>query len=55
MSYLALKSNFGKLKAEVDEIDIYKLRTVPDDLSKLSNVVNNEVVKKMFMINSLQK
>ena len=34
------------LKTEVDKIDTDKLRTVPDDLAKLSNVVKNEVVKK---------
>ena len=34
------------LKAELDKIDIDKLKTVPVNLSKLSNVVNNEVVKK---------
>ena len=44
---LPLKSNLAKLKAEVDKIDIYKLKTVPVDLSELSNVVNNEVVKKI--------
>ena len=44
-SNLALKSNF-KLKAEIDKIDVAKLKTVPVDLSKLSNVVNHEVVKK---------
>ena len=46
MSNLTLKSNLPKLKAEVDEIDIDKLKTVPVDLSKLSNVVNNDVVIK---------
>ena len=30
----------------MDKININKLRTVPDDLAKLSNVVKNEVVKK---------
>ena len=35
-----------KLKAEIDRIDVDKLETVPVDLSKLSNVVDNEVVKK---------
>ena len=30
----------------MDKIDINKLKTVPDDLAKLSNVVKNEVVKK---------
>ena len=43
----SFKSNLAKLKAEVDKIDIYKLKTVPVDLSELSNVVNNEVVKKI--------
>ena len=46
MSNLALKSNSIKLKAEVDKIDVDKLKIVRVDLSKLSNVVNNEVVKK---------
>ena len=46
MSNLTLKSNLPKLKAEVDEIDIDKLKTVPVDLSKLSNVVNHDVVIK---------
>ena len=36
----------GSLKAEVDKIDIDKLKTVPPDLSKLSNVVDNDVVRK---------
>ena len=34
------------LKTKVDKIDVDKLETVPADLSKLSNVVNNNVVKK---------
>ena len=33
-------------KTEVDKIDIDKLKTVPDDLAKLTNIVKNEVVKK---------
>ena len=45
-SNLAVKSNLVKLKAEVDKIDVDKLKTVSVNLSKLSNVVNNEVVKK---------
>ena len=43
---LALKSNLAKLKADIDKIDLDELKTVTVDLSKLSNVVNNEVVKK---------
>ena len=46
---VALKSNLVKLKAKVDQIYIDKLRAVPVDLSKLSNVVNNEVVKKTMI------
>ena len=42
----ALKSNLANLKTEVDKLDIDKLVPVPTDLSKLSNVVNNDVVKK---------
>ena len=35
-----------KLKTEVDKTDVDKLKTVPVDLSKLSNVANNYIVKK---------
>ena len=46
-SKLAAKSDVACLKAKVDKIDLYKLRTVPVDLSNLSNVVkNNDVAKK---------
>ena len=36
----------ANLKTEVDKLDFDKLVPAPADLSKLSNVVNNEVVKK---------
>ena len=42
----ALKTNLSSLKTEVDKLDIKKLVPVPTDLSKLSNVVKNDVVKK---------
>ena len=45
-SNFALKMNLANLKTEVDKIDTDKLKTVPVDLSKLSNVVKNEVIKK---------
>ena len=45
-SELAAKSDLASLKAEIDKIDICKLKTVPIDLSKLSNVVNNDAVNK---------
>ena len=41
-----LKANWASLKAEVDKLDIDKLVAVPVDLSKLSDVVKNDVVKK---------
>ena len=46
VSSFALKSNLASLKAEVDKLDIDKLAPVPLDLSKLSDVVKNDVVKK---------
>ena len=45
ISKLAAKSDLVSLKAEVDKLDIDKLVPVPGDLSKLSNVVKNNVVK----------
>ena len=42
-SNLVAKSDLANLKAEVDNIDIDKLKTVPADLSKLSNIFNNIV------------
>ena len=45
-SSFALKTNLAHLKTEVDKLDIDKLVPAPADLSKLSNVVNNKVVKK---------
>ena len=45
-SSFALKENLANLKTEVDKLDIDKLVPVLVDLSKLSNVVKNEFVKK---------
>ena len=42
----ATKTNLAALKTEVDKIDTDKLKTVPADLAKLSNIVENDVVKK---------
>ena len=52
-SSFTLKTNFASLKTEVDKLDIEKL--APVDLSKLSDVVKNNIVKKLFMRNWLQK
>ena len=45
-SSFVLKKNLANLKTEVDKLDIDKLVPVPVDLSKLSDVVKNNVVKK---------
>ena len=45
-SSFALKTDLANLKTEVDKLDIDKLAPVPVDLSKLSDVVKNDVVKK---------
>ena len=50
-SSFALKSNLASLKVEVDELDVDKLVPVPVDLSKLSDIVKNDVVKKLYLIN----
>ena len=46
-SSFAINSNLANLKTEVDKLDIDKLVPVPVDLSKLSNVVKTDVVKKI--------
>ena len=43
----ALKINLANLKTKVDKLDIDKLAPVPTDLSKLSNVVKNDVYDKL--------
>ena len=45
-SSFALKTNLFNLKTEVHKLDIDKLAPVPLDLSKLSDVVKNDVIKK---------
>ena len=42
----ALKTNLASLKTEIDKLDIDKLAPVPVDLSKLSDTVKNDVIKK---------
>ena len=50
-SNFALKLNLASLKSKVDKLDINKLVPVPFDLSKLTDVVKNNVIKKLCMIN----
>ena len=45
-SSLALEPNLANFKTDVDQLDVNKLVPVPLDLSKLSDVVKNDVVKK---------
>ena len=45
-SRFALKTNLASLKTKVDKLDINKLAPVRVALSKLSDVVKNDVVKK---------
>ena len=42
----ANKTNLAALKTEVDKIDADKLKTAPVDLAKLTNAVENDLVKK---------
>ena len=45
-SKFAKKVDLGGWKSEIDKLDIDKWETTSVDLSKLSDVVKNEVVKK---------
>ena len=46
VSSFASKTNLAALKTEVDNIDADKLKTTPADLAKLTNAIENDVVKK---------
>ena len=48
-SSFALKPNVASLKTKVDKLDINKLLPVPVNLSKLNDVVKNDVVKKNYV------
>ena len=47
-SIFTLKTNLASLKPEVYKLEIDKLEPVPVDLSKLSDVVKNDVVEKVI-------
>ena len=49
-SSYALKTNLANLKTEVDKIDTDKLKTVPNDLAKLSNVLKMMLLKRLNII-----
>ena len=46
MSSFASKTNLAALKTEVDKLDTDKLKTTPADIAKLTNAVDNDLVKK---------
>ena len=46
VSSFASKTNLAALKTAVDKIDTDKLKTAPIDLAKLTNAIENDVVKK---------
>ena len=46
ISKFAKEIDLASLKSETDKLDNHKLGTTPVDLSKLSNVVKTEVIKK---------
>ena len=45
-SEFANSDDLTSLKSDVDKLDIGNLKTIPADLRKPSNVVENDVVKK---------
>ena len=52
---LVAKTDLARLKAHVGKLDIDKLQTASADLSKLSNVVDNDIVKKFVYDKSVTK
>ena len=45
-SKLAKKVDLASLKSQITKLDIFKSKTTSADLSKLSDVVKSEIVKK---------
>ena len=54
-STLEFKVNLADLKAKADKLNADKLKSVPDGLSKLNNVMDNDVVKKTVHNQSINK
>ena len=46
VSSFASKTNLAALKTKVDKVDTDKLKTAPTDLARLTNAIENDVVKK---------
>ena len=49
------KADLATIKSNVGRLDFDKLETITVDLSKLSNVVKNDLVKKSFYDESIKK
>ena len=45
-----LPANLGNLKSKLDKLDVDKLVPVSADISKLSDVVKNDVAKKVYIM-----
>ena len=50
VSSFVSKTKLAALKTELDKIDADKLKTTPTDLAKLTNAIENDVVKKVTSI-----
>ena len=50
-----LTSSLSSLKSKIDKLQICKLETTPVDWSKLSDVVENYVVKKTEYVELVEK
>ena len=50
-SKFAIKAGLASVKSDVDGLDIDQLETLSTGLSRLTNVVDNDVVQRLYMIN----
>ena len=50
-----VQSGLNSLKSKLDDLDVRKLKTVPVNLKKLSDIVDNDVVKKTVYDQLLKK
>ena len=49
-----LLKQLAGLRLDVDKLDIDELKTTPDDLNKLSDLVKIKLLQKMYMMNWLK-
>ena len=54
-SKFAKKADLNILKSKIDQIDVNKVKTVPNNLTKLSDVVKMRLLKILHMINRSRK